>query len=481
MPSPPSLVPTLSPADIWTVSRLNREAKSILEGAFPLLWVEGELSNLSRPRSGHWYFTLKDPAAQVRCAMFRNRNLGLRLKPADGMQMRIRARVSLYEGRGDFQLIAEHMEAAGDGALRRAFEETKTRLAAEGLFDAARKRPIPAMPRAVGVMTSPSGAAVHDVLRVLRNRFPALPVVVYPTPVQGDRAAPAMMRMLEIVAARAEIDVLLLARGGGSLEDLAAFNDEALARAVAACPVPVVAGIGHEVDFSIVDFVADLRAATPSAAAEAASPDGAALEARLRGLRRRLASRAGALLRFRRQRLERDQARLARRDPRRILEDRAQTLDRWELRLHRLIRQALQRKRERLERALQRLSRQHPGYRMERRQQRLARLWSRLLKASPGFRIQGGQEQIAMAGKRLQRAQRRELHARSQRLTALARQLDAVSPLAVLGRGYAIVTGRDGAVLESADAAAVGDALAVRLKDGGLRVRVESKEMIKRD
>ena len=475
MQSPRSFVPAPSAADVWTVSRLNRETRAILEGAFPLLWVEGELSNLSRPRSGHWYFTLKDPAAQVRCALFKNRNLGLRLKPADGMQVRIRARVSLYEGRGDFQLIVEHMEEAGDGALRRAFEETKARLAAEGLFDAARKRPVPAMPRAVGVMTSASGAAVHDVLRVLRNRFPALPVVLYPTPVQGDRAAAAMMRMLEIVAAREEVDVLLLVRGGGSLEDLAAFNDESLARAVAACAVPVVAGIGHEVDFSIVDFVADLRAATPSAAAEATSPDGAALEARLRVLHRRLASWMRALLRFRRQRLERDRARLVRRHPRRVLEDRAQQVDQWELRLNRWIRRDLQRKRERLERAVRRLNRQHPGHRLERRRQRLMGLWARLLKASPRSRIRGEQARIEMIGKRLRRAQAQALRSRSQRFAALARQLDAVGPLAVLGRGYAIVTGPDGAVLESADAVAVGDALEVRLKAGGLRVRVESK------
>ena len=475
-PLRPSVAPVSVPVvDVWTVSRLNREAKSILEGAFPLLWVEGEVSNFSCPRSGHWYFTLKDPAAQVRCAMFRNRNLGLRLRPTDGMQARIRARVSLYEGRGDFQLIAEHLEAAGDGALRRAFEATKARLAAEGLFDAARKRPVPAMPRAVGVVTSPGGAAVHDVLRVLRDRFPALPVVVYPAPVQGERAAAALARMLEAAAVRAEVDVLLLVRGGGSLEDLAAFNDVSLARAVAACPLPVVAGVGHEVDFTIVDFVADLRAATPSAAAEAVSPDGAALALRLAGLRRRLALRMAVWLRSLRQRLAQDAARLARRCPGWMLEGLAQGVDVLESRLRRAMQRELQRGAARLDPARRRLLQQHPRRRTALQRQRLAQFAARLRSVSPASGIRRGQERVAAAERRLRTVRTLWLVARSRRVAALARQLEAVSPLAVLGRGYAIVTGPDGAVLESAQAVAAGDVLAVRLKAGTLRVRVEPR------
>ena len=270
MSSPPgSTRPGPAPADdrlrdIYTISRLNREVKSVLEGSFPLLWVEGEISNFAQPASGHWYFSLKDEAAQVRCAMFRGRNRQVGFCPENGMQVLIRARIGLYEARGEFQIIAEHMEEAGDGALRRAFEALKQRLAAEGLFDSAHKRAIPERPRCVGVITSPTGAAVHDILTTLRRRFPALPVVIYPVPVQGEGVAAQIADMLALAGRRADCDVLILARGGGSLEDLWAFNEEVVARAIHACPLPVVSGIGHEVDVTIADFVADQRAAAPS-------------------------------------------------------------------------------------------------------------------------------------------------------------------------------------------------------------------------
>ena len=258
--------------DIYSVSRLNREARAVLEGGFPLLWVEGELSNLAQPASGHIYFSLKDPAAQVRCAMFRSKRLLLGFKPANHQQVLVRARVGLYEGRGDFQLIVEHMEPAGEGALRLAFERLKQKLAAEGLFDAATKQPLPAMPRQVGLITSPTGAAVRDLLTVLERRFPALPVLIYPAQVQGQSAAAELVAALDLANERAECDILILARGGGSLEDLQAFNDEALARAVHRSAIPVVTGIGHEIDLSIADLVADQRGATPSAAAELVAP-----------------------------------------------------------------------------------------------------------------------------------------------------------------------------------------------------------------
>ncbi|RLA31329.1 MAG: exodeoxyribonuclease VII large subunit, partial [Gammaproteobacteria bacterium] len=284
--------PTPADRDIYTPSRLNLEARTLLEGHFPLLWIEGELSNLARPASGHLYFSLKDARAQVRCAMFRNRNRALRFRPANGQQVLLRARAGLYEGRGEFQLIVESMEEAGHGALQRAYEELRGRLTDEGLFDEALKRPLPTLPRQIGIITSPSGAALHDVLHVLARRFPAIPVVLYPATVQGDEAPNALRAALATAIRRAECDVLLLARGGGSLEDLWAFNDEALARAIRACPIPVVSGIGHETDFTIADFVADLRAPTPSAAAEAISPDGAAWTHRFDGF----ASRLGSLL-----------------------------------------------------------------------------------------------------------------------------------------------------------------------------------------
>jgi exodeoxyribonuclease VII large subunit len=280
--------------DIYTVARLNREARGLLETGLPSLWITGELSNFSRPASGHWYFTLKDEAAQVRCAMFRQRNLMARVQPRDGMQVLLRARVGLYEARGDFQLIADHLEEAGEGELRRRFEALKLRLAGEGLFDAARKRPPPRFPRRIGIVSSATGAALRDVLQVLRRRCPAVPVLIYPVPVQGAGAAREIARMLAQADRRAEVDVLLLVRGGGSLEDLWAFNDEALARALAGLSLPVISGIGHEVDFTIADFVADLRAPTPSAAAELAVPDATTWLAGLAVTARRLAGAAQA-------------------------------------------------------------------------------------------------------------------------------------------------------------------------------------------
>src|SRR5690606_31569338 len=248
------------------VSQLNRRAKQLLETHLPLLWVEGELSNVSQPSSGHWYFTLKDDQAQVRCAMFRNRNMLVRFKPQQGQQVLLRARVSLYEGRGDYQLIAEHMEEAGAGALQRAYEELKQKLAAEGLFSDDLKQPLPSLPRHIGVITSPTGAAIRDILHVLARRFPAIPVTVLPVAVQGKEAAPQIVKAIQL-ANRADLfDVLILARGGGSLEDLWPFNEEVVARAIHASKLPIVSAVGHEVDFTIADFVADLRAPTPSVA-----------------------------------------------------------------------------------------------------------------------------------------------------------------------------------------------------------------------
>ncbi|MDE2196596.1 MAG: exodeoxyribonuclease VII large subunit, partial [Gammaproteobacteria bacterium] len=258
---------------VFSVSRLNHEARALLEGGFPLLWVEGELSNLSRPASGHLYFSLKDAAAQVRCALFRNRATLLRCKPAEGMQVLVRARVSLYEPRGDFQLIVEHMEDAGHGALQRAFEQLRQKLAGEGLFDPAHKKPLPAMPGIIGVVTSPSGAALRDILSVIRRRQPSARVILYPAPVQGEGAGAKLAAMIRTASARAECDVLIIARGGGSLEDLWAFNEEAVARAIHACALPIISGVGHEIDFTIADFVADARAPTPTAAAELVTPD----------------------------------------------------------------------------------------------------------------------------------------------------------------------------------------------------------------
>ena len=266
--------PATTPSrDVYTVSRLNREAKVLLEGSFPPIWIEGEISNLSRPASGHVYFSLKDAQAQVRCAFFRQhrRLLGITLK--DGLHILARARVSLYEGRGDYQIIIEYMEDAGEGALRRAFDALKQRLLQEGLFDVAHKKPLPRLPRRLGIITSPSGAVLHDILTTLRRRFPGIAVLVYPVPVQGEGAAEKIADAIRFAGKRGDCDALILARGGGSLEDLWAFNEEIVARAIYTCTIPIVSGVGHETDFTIADMVADARAPTPTAAAEMLSPD----------------------------------------------------------------------------------------------------------------------------------------------------------------------------------------------------------------
>jgi len=279
-----------TPRHVLTPSSLNRLVRDLLGDALPQVWIEGELSNVAKPASGHLYFTLKDSGAQVRCAMFKMKASVLRFRPVDGMQVLLRAKVGLYEPRGEFQLVAEYMEPAGEGALQREFEQLKARLDAEGLFDPARKRALPRYARRIGVVTSATGAAIRDVLSVLARRWPLADVEILPVPVQGREAPPAIVAMLRKASASARYDVLLLARGGGSLEDLWAFNDEAVARAIHASAVPVVSAVGHEIDFSIADFVADLRAPTPSAAAELLVPDAVAVDRHLRQLQQRLAT-----------------------------------------------------------------------------------------------------------------------------------------------------------------------------------------------
>jgi len=401
--------------DIYSVSRLNREIRTLLETGFPAIWLEGELSNLARPASGHLYFSLKDEAAQVRCAMFRNRNLLLKFRPENGLQVMVRARVSLYEARGDYQLLVEHMEEAGDGALRRAFDELKARLEAAGLFAAGHKQPLPRFARRLGVITSPSGAAIRDIITTLRRRFPGLPVVVYPVPVQGENAAPAIVEALRTAARRAECDVLILARGGGSLEDLWPFNDEAVARAIYECPIPVVSGVGHEVDTTIADFVADVRAPTPTAAAELVSPSQYEWQESFARLAQRLARLMQHQLRHREQQL----AWLARRlpHPQRYLQSVAQRLDELEIRRNNALR-----------------------YQLRERASRLTTLRERLQQHNPRHNLRHYTAQHQQLTMRLQYAIQRRLRDSGQRLQYLAHALETVSPLATLSRGYAIVT-----------------------------------------
>lgn len=437
--------------DVYTVSRLNREARALVEGGFPPLWVEGELSNVARPSSGHMYFSLKDAGAQVRCAMFRNRNTLLGFTPEAGMQVLARVRVSLYEARGEFQLVVEHMEEAGDGALQRAFEALKQRLSKEGLFDAEHKRGLPAWPRRIGVVTSPTGAAVRDVCQVLRRRYPAAGVLVYPVPVQGEGAAERIAAILRRASERAECDVLILARGGGSLEDLWAFNEETVARAIHDCAVPVVSGIGHEVDFTIADFVADHRAPTPSAAAEAVSPDGEAWLRHVEGIEQRLAALARSRLERLGQQLTWLGKRLAPQHPGRRLRDRAQRIDELEQRLRQARRVLHRHLAGRLREATAGLQRHEPSARIERLRARTGEL-----------------------DRRLRQGIRHDLERRHQRLASAGRALDTMSPLATLSRGYAIVSDAQGRILRRARDTAPGDTVEARLAAGRLSCLVKA-------
>ncbi len=451
--APPDTPPRPAPGGgraVYRVSELTALLRDLIEGALPRTWVEGEISNLSQPASGHWYFTLKDAQSQIRCAMFRNANRLVRPPPKNGDQVLVRGQVSLYEARGDLQLICEHMEPAGEGALLREFEALKRRLAAEGLFDEADKRLIPPRPRAIGVITSATGAAVHDILTTLANRYPLAPVTLYPVPVQGAEAAPAIARALAELPQRAAVDVIILARGGGSLEDLWAFNEEAVARAIRACAVPVVCGVGHETDVTIADFAADLRAPTPTGAAERITPDirqwRQAVDAQLPRLRhaleRRLARAAESTANLTR--------RLQSQHPGRRLQDRAQRLD--EL--------------------LGRAGRSQAGL-LQRRRQQLDHARTRLRAATPAARLLQADNRLHDRLGRLQRAIESRLRDSVSRIDRCDALLAGLSPHAVLERGYAIALDRDGRALGDTATVAAGDALRVILARGSLDATVD--------
>ncbi|WP_144898853.1 exodeoxyribonuclease VII large subunit [Luteimonas cucumeris] len=444
---------TAPTGEILTPSQLNTLARDLLEGAFPLIWVEGELGNVSRPSSGHLYFTLKDARAQVRCAMFKPKSSWLPFQPREGLRVLARGRLTLYEARGDYQLVLDHMEEAGEGALRRAYEELKTRLVAEGLFDQDRKRALPGYVHRLGVITSPSGAAVRDVLSVLARRCPLLEVEILPVPVQGAGAAAQIVAMLKRAIASSRYDALLLTRGGGSLEDLWAFNDEALARAIAASPVPIVSAIGHETDFSLSDFAADLRAPTPSVAAELLVPDQRDLRARLRALQARVIHLGRHRLRQDAQRADRAGLRLNAQRP----QARLQMLQRREADARRRLDMAWRTQ-------------------LEHRRARLRRIDTVLRAADPRRRLAILRARLAALALRPQAGVARQLQQRAMHLRALARSLEAVSPLATVARGYAILQREDGRVVRSIDDVAAGDPLDARLSDGRLRLRVEGSD-----
>ena len=442
------------PPLLLTVSQLNRQAKTLLESHFDFVWVEGEVSNFVKPSSGHWYFSLKDGAAQVRCAMFSTRNQRVKFTPANGDAIRLRCRVSLYEGRGEFQLIVEHLEHAGAGALQAAFERLKTKLLAEGLFDPARKQALPASVSQLGVITSPTGAAIHDILTVLRRRCPTIAVFLLPVAVQGEGAAAQIASAIERAnrwqrEGKIHLDALIVGRGGGSLEDLWAFNEEIVARAIAASDLPIVSAVGHEVDFSIADMVADFRAPTPSAAAELLSPDQrewlmrlqAAEKNLVRLIQRKLAD-ATTRLSHLRQRLK---------HPGTQLREQAQRLDDLEQRLL-LAQKNL-------------LLRHHS---------KLDLLESQLMARSPLPKLQQLQRDVRQWHRRLDAAMHQRLQQSADRLAHLAQMLDSLSPLGTLQRGYAIVTDSSGKVLRDASKVAIGDEVEARLASGRLELTVKN-------
>jgi exodeoxyribonuclease VII large subunit len=447
---PPAPTPPVETRDIYTPARLNREARTLLERGLPALWLEGEISNLSRPSSGHWYFSLKDRSAQLRCAMFRQRNVLAKFTPRDGAHVLARGRVSLYEQRGDYQFIADYMEEAGEGALRQRFEVLKVKLAAQGMFATERKRPLPRLPRRIGVVTSPSGAAIRDILQILHRRFRSIPVLIYPTHVQGGSAAGQVAATIRLASKRAECDVLIVARGGGSLEDLWAFNEEVVARAIYQSTIPIVTGIGHEVDFTIADFVADVRAPTPSGAAELVVPDSNEWLRHVAILARRMSACVDRKLKVHRDRMTWLQKRLAQLHPGVELRQRAQRLDETEQRLARALRSAL-------------------GH----RRALLTQLTAQMRQHSPAVRVRDAQRRLDIADSAIKVAMRRGLQAVTNRLAVAARTLDAVSPLATLQRGYAIVTDVAGHVVTDAQTAKPGDIVNARLARGSLRARVE--------
>lgn len=438
--------------DLLSVSQLNRETNQLLSQHFFSVWVIGEISNLSTPSSGHSYFSLKDATAQIRCAMFRNQQnrLRTRVRLENGKMIVVKAQVGLYEPRGDYQLIVEHVEEAGDGLLQKTFELLKQKLAAEGLFDQARKRELPFLPTAVGIITSLTGAAIRDILTVFKRRFPAVPIIIYPAAVQGEQAKYEIAQAIAIANQQIQCDVLIVARGGGSLEDLWTFNEELVARAIFASQIPVISGIGHETDYTIADWVADKRAATPSAAAEIASPD-----------QQQLLNRYGQS----------------------------------EWRLQQLIQQKLNQRQQLLDRLTQRLHQQHPQQRLSRigkrlgeinlylkqfihnslrhRQDNLALKTTQLQLYDPSNAINRYRQQQHYRYNQLVTALTRRLERHQQHLVHLSQTLHMVSPLATLNRGYTLTYhSSSGTLARSVRQLNVGDVIETRLAEGSVSSRI---------
>ncbi|HCE2379447.1 exodeoxyribonuclease VII large subunit [Vibrio parahaemolyticus] len=435
--------------NIFTVSRLNAEVRLLLENEMGIVWLVGEISNFSAPVSGHWYLTLKDSRAQVKCAMFRGNNRRVTFKPANGNQVIVKARLSLYEPRGDYQLIIESMQPEGDGRLQQEFEELKMKLAAEGLFAQTNKQTLPEHPKCVGVITSKTGAALHDILDVLKRRDPSLPVVIYPTTVQGDAAAIQIAQAIGRANSRNECDVLIVGRGGGSLEDLWCFNNEILARTIAASQIPIISAVGHEVDMTIADFVADVRAPTPSAAAELVSRDNSHKDQSLVAKQHKLASAMRYYLAQQKQQSAQLLHRLERQHPSYQLQHQSQQLDELDMRLRRAMQRFIDTRQQAVERKHHRLQLNSPIKHLAQQKSRLERVEHKLMDAMD-----------------------RKLLTMRHQLAIAAEKLDTVSPLATLKRGYSITQTDQGKVVTSADDVKTGDLLVTRLANGEIHSTV---------
>lgn len=445
-----------SPA-IFTVTRLNQTVRSLLEREMGQIWITGEISNFTQPASGHWYFTLKDDTAQVRGAMFRNSNRRVTFRPQHGQQVLVRASVTLYDPRGDYQIIVESMQPAGEGLLQQKYEQLKAALSAEGLFDQQFKQPLPTPAHCIGVITSKTGAALHDILHVLRRRDPSLPVVIYPTAVQGDDAPGQIVRAIELANARQECDVLIVGRGGGSLEDLWSFNDERVARAIFASRIPVVSAVGHETDVTIADFVADLRAPTPSAAAEIVSRNQTELLRQIQSAQQRLEMAMDFFIANRTRRFTQLNHRLQQQHPQLRLARQQTVLEKLRQRMRVALDSQLKQATQRQRRVAQRLNQQNPQPRIWRAQTRIQQLEYRLAESL-----------------------RAQLSVTRERFGKAVTHLEAVSPLSTLARGYSVTTAADGKVLKQAKQVKTGDTLTTRLADGWVESEVKSVQPVKK-
>ncbi|WP_043632419.1 exodeoxyribonuclease VII large subunit [Chromobacterium haemolyticum] len=437
---------TTTQNDVISVSSLNRMARDLLESGLPPMWIGGEISNLTLAASGHAYFSLKDGRAQVRCVMFRGKVSQLPFRPAEGMQVELKGTVTLYEARGDFQINVDQMRSAGLGRLYEAFEKLKAKLQAEGLFNPAHKRPLPPHPAAIGIVTSPAAAALRDVVSTLRRRMPGIPVILYPAQVQGEGSAQQVADAIRRAGERREVDVLIVCRGGGSIEDLWSFNEEIVARAVAASPIPTVSGVGHETDFTICDFVADKRAPTPTAAAELVSPSREHLSAQLETAKRGLERALG-----------------------RLLTDKSQQLDYLARRLAHPG-EKLQRQREALQRQQERLQRRLSGL-FEQRRWALQLADSKLQRRRPD--LAHAVQAMDRLQTRLQRARQDLLNRQTQKLDTLAATLLALNPEAVLARGYAIVQKQDGTAVKSPEELRNRERVSLRLAEGSTEALID--------